>query len=232
MSDSLEAIQQAALAEIAGAQDSRALEQLRVQYLGRKGRVTEQLKQLGAMEPEARKAFGDRVNKVKALVGAAIEHRADKLAQAELAARLAGETIDVTLPGRGEGIGGLHPLTRSLQRIERLFNELGFETMQGPEIEDDFHNFSALNIPESHPARAMHDTFYVGNGARVLRTHTSPVQIRTLQALLSLDTEEVRGLFEELGTITMDCEFCNQQYRFTEPDLEAVLQPEQPGKLH
>lgn len=185
MSEALEAIQQAALAEIAAAGDSRALEQLRVNYLGKKGRVTELLKQLGGMAPEERKAFGDRVNRVKELVATALEHRAGKLAQAELEARLARETLDVTLPGRGEGIGGLHPLTRTLQRIERLFNDLGFTTMSGPEIEDDFHNFGALNIPEAHPARAMQDTFYVDNGSRVLRTHTSPVQIRTMRAVVA-----------------------------------------------
>ncbi len=252
MSDSLEAIQQAALAEIAGAQDSRALEQLRVQYLGRKGRVTEQLKQLGAMEPEARKAFGDRVNKVKALVGAAIENRADTLAQAELAARLAGETIDVTLPGRGEGVGGLHPLTRSLQRIERLFNELGFETMQGPEIEDDFHNFGALNIPELHPARAMQDTFYVDDGARVLRTHTSPVQIRTMRAVVESGAEppiriicpgrvyrcdsdrthspmfhQVEGLYVAENVHFTDLKYDLQTFlsRFFETEVKALFRP-------
>ena len=127
MSESLEAIQQAALAEIAAAHDSRELEQLRVNYLGKKGRVTELLKQLGGMAPEERKAFGDRVNRVKDLVAGAITQRGANLAHAELEARLASETIDVTLPGRGERAGGLHPLTRTLNRIERLFNELGFE---------------------------------------------------------------------------------------------------------
>ena len=114
-----------------------------------------------------------------------IESRQTTLAAAALEARLAAERIDVSLPARGERAGGLHPITRTVQRIERLFNDLGFSTVEGPEIEDDFHNFSALNIPEFHPARAMHDTFYVGNGAKVLRTHTSPVQIRTLEALLA-----------------------------------------------
>ncbi|WP_420468303.1 phenylalanine--tRNA ligase subunit alpha [Panacagrimonas sp.] len=252
MSDTLEAIQHAALAEIAAAAESRALEQLRVNYLGKKGRVTELLKQLGAMAPDERKAFGDRVNKVKDLIAAAIQHRSTQLLQAELAARLASETIDVTLPGRGDGVGGLHPLTRTLQRIERLFNELGFETMDGPEIEDDFHNFGALNIPELHPARAMQDTFYVDNGARVLRTHTSPVQIRTMQAVVAagrtppiriicpgrvyrVDSDrthspmfhQVEGLYVAENVRFSDLKYDLQTFlsRFFEQDVEALFRP-------
>lgn len=252
MSETLEAIQQAALTEVAAAGDSRALEQLRVQYLGKKGRVTELLKQLGSMAPEERKAFGDRVNRVKDLVATAIQHRAEQLEQAELAERLARETIDVTLPGRGEGVGGLHPLTRTLQRIERLFNELGFETMSGPEIEDDFHNFGALNIPELHPARAMQDTFYVDNGARVLRTHTSPVQIRTMQAVVAegrtppiriicpgrvyrCDSDrthspmfhQVEGLYVAENVRFSDLKYDLQTFlsRFFEQDVEALFRP-------
>lgn len=180
MTTSLDQLSAEAQTAVAAASDARALEQLRVDYLGKKGRITELLKQLGSMAPEERKAYGEQVNRVKQAVFEAIEARAAALAEAELAHQLASETIDVTLPGRGEGIGGLHPITRTIQRIERLFGDLGFETRQGPEIEDDFHNFGALNIPELHPARGMHDTFYVKNGGMVLRTHTSPVQVRTM----------------------------------------------------
>ena len=181
MSDSLEQLQQQALADIAATTEPRVLEQLRIDYLGKKGQVTELLKQLGKMAPEERKVFGDRVNKAKDAIWQAVEARSAHLAEVALEAQLASETLDVTLPGRGETAGGIHPLTRTIARIESLFNELGFETVEGPEIEDDFHNFGALNIPEAHPARAMQDTFYVRDGAQVLRTHTSPVQIRTME---------------------------------------------------
>lgn len=182
MSLDLDELQRSAIAEINTAADARALEQLRVDLLGKKGRVTELLKALGGMAPDERKAFGERVNRVKEALSSALQSRSDLLSQAELAQKLAAERIDVTLPGRGETIGGLHPITRTIQRIERLFGELGFESLEGPEIEDDFHNFGALNIPELHPARGMHDTFYVKNGSRVLRTHTSPVQVRTMMS--------------------------------------------------
>ncbi len=185
MNESLDTLQQDAERAIGDAADLRALEQCRVDWLGKKGRITEQLKQLAALTGYEKKAFGEKVNRIKQAVSAQIEVRQSVLAAAALDAQLASERIDVTLPARGERVGGLHPITRTVQRIERLFNDLGFATVEGPEIEDDFHNFSALNIPEFHPARAMHDTFYVGNGARVLRTHTSPVQIRTLEALLA-----------------------------------------------
>ncbi len=180
MTDSLVALQTQALADIAAADEAKALEALRVDLLGKKGRVTDLLKSLGAMPHEERKAFGERVNTARDAIGAALEAKASALQNAALAQRLARETIDVTAPGRGEGAGGLHPLTRSIERISKLFNDLGFETVEGPEVEDDFHNFKALNIPESHPARAMQDTFYVQGGAKLLRTHTSPVQIRTM----------------------------------------------------
>jgi phenylalanyl-tRNA synthetase alpha chain len=173
-----------ARADIESAADARALEQLRVDLLGKKGQVTELLKQLGGMAPEERKAFGERVNRAKDAVAALIETRRSALADAELSRQLAAEAIDVTLPGRGEAPGGLHPLTRTMQRIERLFAEQGFASVSGPEIEDDFHNFQALNIPESHPARAMQDTFYVQGGRKLLRTHTSPVQIRAMEQLV------------------------------------------------
>jgi phenylalanyl-tRNA synthetase alpha chain len=169
--------------DIAAAADARALEQLRVDLLGKKGQVTELLKQLGAMAPDQRKAFGERVNRARDEVAALLDGRKQALAGAELERRLAAESIDVTLPGRGEAAGGLHPITRTIQRIERLFAEQGFASVAGPEIEDDFHNFGALNIPDNHPARAMADTFYVMNGRKLLRTHTSPVQIRTMEKL-------------------------------------------------
>ena len=184
MSPNLEELQGKALAEIDAAADARVLEQLRVDLLGKKGRVTELLKQLGSMTPDERKTFGERINRVKQALTEALETRAKSMASADLSARLAAEHIDVTLPGRGETLGGLHPVTRTIQRIERLFGDLGFETREGPEIEYDFHNFGALNIPELHPARGMHDTFYVKNGGMVLRTHTSPVQVRTMVELV------------------------------------------------
>ncbi len=181
MANDLEELSSKAAAEIEGATDPRVLEQLRVDLLGKKGRVTELLKQLGGMAPEQRKAFGEQVNRVKETLTAALERRARAMDEAELARKLASETIDVTLPGRGEEVGALHPVTRTIRRIERIFNSMGFESVQGPEIEDDWHNFQALNIPESHPARAMQDTFYALDGSRLLRTHTSPVQIRTMK---------------------------------------------------
>ena len=182
MNVDLDQLRDEALAQIAAAAEASAIEQLRVDLLGKKGRVTELLKQLGAMPADQRKAFGERVNRVKESLAQALESRASAINDAELDRRLKAETLDVTLPGRGEGVGGLHPVTRTLRRIESIFNSMGFETVEGPEIEDDWHNFQALNIPESHPARAMQDTFYLLNAARLLRTHTSPVQIRTMQA--------------------------------------------------
>ncbi len=180
MSDTLITLQSQALAAVEAAADARTLEALRVDLLGKKGRVTDLLKSLGGMAPDERKVFGERVNRVRDAVAAALEQKSAALKADELRARLASETIDVTAPGRGERAGGLHPLTRTIERISKLFNDIGFTTVEGPEIEDDFHNFKALNIPESHPARAMQDTFYVQGGARLLRTHTSPVQIRTM----------------------------------------------------
>ena len=182
MSPNLDELLKVAQGDITQAADARALDALRVELLGKKGRVTELLKSLGGMAPNERKAFGEQVNRVRDALTLALDAQGKTLADAALAAKLASETLDVTLPGRGVEVGGLHPITRTIQRISGLFNELGFETVEGPEIEDDFHNFQALNIPESHPARAMQDTFYLKNGARLLRTHTSPVQIRTMLA--------------------------------------------------
>lgn len=156
------------------------LDAVRVRFLGKKGEITEQLKQLGKLSPEERPAAGQHINYAKAQVQNVLEVRRAQLEQAELSAKLNKETIDVTLPGRGQASGGLHPVTRTLQRIEQLFRQIGFQVAEGPEIETEFYNFEALNIPAEHPARAMHDTFYFPDG-RLLRTHTSPVQIRVMQ---------------------------------------------------
>jgi phenylalanyl-tRNA synthetase alpha chain len=156
------------------------LEQIRIELLGKKGELTNQLKNLGQMDHEARKVAGAVVNAAKQQISDALDARRTLLEQAELERQLAAETIDVTLPGRGQSSGGLHPVTRVRQRIEQLFRTAGFSVVDGPEIEDDWHNFEALNIPGNHPARAMHDTFYFGDG-RLLRTHTSPVQVRAMR---------------------------------------------------
>ena len=170
-----------ALREVASCGALAALEDSRVRWLGKKGGLTEQLKALGSLPASERPAAGARINEAKARVQAAIEARRTALEHLEDEARLASGRIDVTLPGRGEQRGALHPVTRARLRIEALFRSAGFDVAEGPEIEDDFHNFEALNIPADHPARAMHDTFYFADG-RLLRTHTSPVQIRALLA--------------------------------------------------
>ncbi len=178
--ENLEQLVQDGLAAVAQADGLQALDQIRVDYLGKKGVLTQQLKSLGKLSPEERPAAGQKINDAKAQVQQAINARRDTLEQAALNAKLAGESIDVTLPGRGQDLGGLHPVTRTLQRIEQFFARAGYTVEQGPEIEDDYHNFEALNIPGHHPARAMHDTFYFNPGT-LLRTHTSPVQIRTME---------------------------------------------------
>ncbi len=165
---------------IAAAGDPEALEALRVEYLGRKGRLTAELKGLGKLPPGERPRAGQAINEAKRRLEALIDQRARALEEEFLERRLREETVDVSLPGRGTGLGGLHPVTRTLERIEALFAGLGFEIAEGPEIEDTFHNFEALNIPPHHPARAMHDTFYFPDG-RLLRTHTSPVQVRIME---------------------------------------------------
>ena len=165
---------------ISEAADIQALDQVRVQFLGKKGSFTDLMKGLGKLSAEERPAAGQAINKAKGAVQQAIEARKQTLKDAALNARLESEKLDVTLPGRGQQSGGLHPVTLTLQRIEELFSQLGFTTKEGPEIEDDFHNFEALNIPETHPARAMHDTFYF-DAKTLLRTHTSPVQVRTME---------------------------------------------------
>ena len=166
-----------ALEEVAVAADERGLDDVRIRYLGKKGEVTQRLKQLGSLPEAERPAAGQAINRAKQQVQEALNRRKTELQQELLARRLAGERIDISLPGRGQRSGGLHPITLTLQEIERLFVEIGFTVVDGPEIEDDYHNFAALNIPEHHPARAMHDTFYC-NADLLLRTHTSNVQIR------------------------------------------------------
>ena len=180
MEQQLEQLMSAAQRAIEAAADLPSLDQVRVNYLGKKGSVTEMMKELGKLPAEQRPEAGQVINRAKQAIQSAIEAKKDTLQNAKLAAQLASETIDVTMPGRSRGLGGLHPVTRVLYRIEDLFNQLGFEIAEGPEIENDFYNFEALNIPESHPARAMHDTFYI-NDKLLLRTHTSPVQIRVMQ---------------------------------------------------
>jgi phenylalanyl-tRNA synthetase alpha chain len=177
---SLETLRDGGLAAVEAASDLAALDQVRVDYLGKSGALTAQLKALGSLPKEDRPAAGQAINRVKAEVQRAIEVRRGALEEAALAARLAEERLDVTLPGRGMPPGAPHPVMRTLERIEELFANAGFQVEEGPEVEDDYHNFEALNIPAHHPARAMHDTFYFPDG-RLLRTHTSPVQIRVME---------------------------------------------------
>jgi phenylalanyl-tRNA synthetase alpha chain len=177
----LQQILDQALQQFAAISDEAELEQVKARYLGKEGSLTVLLKGLGKLSAEERPAAGARINQVKQSVEAALQQRRDALRQNKLAQKLAGESLDVTLPGRGMGTGGLHPVTRTLERIETLFHSIGYAVAEGPEIESDFYNFTALNIPEDHPARAMHDTFYIDE-KHVLRTHTSPIQIRYMQA--------------------------------------------------
>jgi phenylalanyl-tRNA synthetase alpha chain len=176
----LDSIVAAALADFAACTDAAALEDRKAQYLGKTGHLTELLKGLGALPAGQRPAEGARINAAKSRLEGALERRREELAEAKLTQQLAADALDVSLPGRGMGVGGMHPITRTVQRIEALFHSLGFAVADGPEIEDDFHNFTALNTPENHPARSMQDTFYV-EGGMVLRTHTSPVQVRYME---------------------------------------------------
>lgn len=182
--DHLQTLADEAQRAIATADSERALDDVRVNYLGKKGSLTALLKNLGQLSAEERPAAGAKINVVKEAVQAQIEARQQVLVSAAVAVRLAQETIDVTLDGRGEQVGSLHPVTRTIGRIRDIFARVGFELVEGPEIEDDFHNFGALNIPDHHPARAMHDTFYVDDN-KVLRTHTSPVQIRVMEKFVA-----------------------------------------------
>ena len=176
----LEQIAKQAESSIAAAEKLSTLDDLRVEYLGKKGRLTGLLKGLGKLTAEERPAAGAKINDVKQSLQDLIGQRKAYFESIDLNAKLAKETIDVTLPGRGEDVGGLHPVTRTMERIEGFFSRIGYDVEVGPEIEDDYHNFEALNIPSHHPARAMHDTFYI-DPTTVLRTHTSPVQVRTME---------------------------------------------------
>lgn len=177
----LEDVLMHAQGELAAADSLSVLDQVRVHYVGKKGLITERMKTLGNLPPDERKEAGALINHARDQFNAALEARKSLLEAQELEQRLSRETIDVTLPGRGQQTGGLHPVTLTLQRISELFARIGFESVEGPEVEDDFHNFEALNIPASHPARAMHDTFYFDEHT-LLRTHTSPVQVRVMES--------------------------------------------------
>ncbi len=178
--DQLVELTDSALAEVDAVSDLKALEDVRVAYLGKKGRITALLKSLGQLDPAERRDRGAQINQAKQAVQSALNQRRQRLEQMALDLQLAAEQIDVTLPGRGESVGTVHPVTRTMNRIISLFHRLGFAVAEGPEIETDFYNFEALNFPPDHPARTMHDTFYFGDG-RLLRTHTSPVQIRVME---------------------------------------------------
>ena len=183
--ENLDQLRSSLMAEVAAAGDLAALEALRVKALGKKGQVTQLMKTLGGLDAEERKAAGQALNLLKDSVAQAIEARKADLAEADLEARLASDTIDVSLPPRPAELGRLHPISQTIEELVAIFGEMGFTVAEGPDIEDDFHNFTALNIPPDHPARQEHDTFYLperaDGGRLVLRTHTSPVQIRTMQ---------------------------------------------------
>ena len=179
MADLQEIIQQAEQ-EISKVESLPELEQVKARFVGKKGLITAQMKQMATLPPEEKPKFGARVNEAKKEVFAIIEAKQTAIKTAEINAKLANETIDVTFSGRNSEVGGVHPVNRTMRRIESYFGQMGFSVAEGPEVEDDFHNFTALNIPEHHPARAMHDTFYF-DASRLLRTHTSPVQVRVME---------------------------------------------------
>lgn len=179
--ENLDALVAQALAAVQQATDVNALEQIRVQYLGKKGELTQVMKTLGNLPADERPKVGALVNEAKEQVQNRLNERKELLESAALNEKLAAEQVDVTLPGRGQLSGGLHPVTRTMERIEEFFARIGYAVAEGPEVEDDYHNFEALNIPGHHPARAMHDTFYF-NANTLLRTHTSPVQVRTMES--------------------------------------------------
>lgn len=233
-------------AQIGDAESLPELDQVRVTYLGKKGLISMQLKQLGQLPEAERPLFGKQVNEAKERVSALIARRKAELEQQSLDARLAAERVDVTLPGRGQLPGGLHPVSKSLRRISLLFRQAGFEVHHGPEVEDDFHNFEALNIPDHHPARAMHDTFYFPDG-KLLRTHTSNVQIRAMMKqkppiqLISLgrvyrcDSDlthtpmfhQVEGLVVDRGVSMANLKAILRQFlqQFFERELQVRLRP-------
>jgi phenylalanyl-tRNA synthetase alpha chain len=179
--ENLDVLVSQALEAVSHTDDVNALEQLRVHYLGKKGELTQVMKTLGSLSAEERPQAGALINAAKDQVQDALNSRKETLEQVALSAKLAAEKIDVTLSGRGQTSGGLHPVTRTLERVEQFFTRIGYGIAEGPEVENDYHNFEALNIPGHHPARAMHDTFYF-NANMLLRTHTSPVQVRTMES--------------------------------------------------
>ena len=176
-----DAIVKEALEAFAGIADADQLEQAKARYLGKAGTLSQLLKGVSKLPAAERPAFGHRVNAAKERLETALQEQRERIRLRKQETRLAGETLDVTLPGRGLAVGGLHPVTRTLERIEQLFRTMGFEVADGPEIETDYYNFTALNQPENHPARSMHDTFYLADGEHLLRTHTSPIQIRYME---------------------------------------------------
>jgi phenylalanyl-tRNA synthetase alpha chain len=177
-----DAIVKEALEAFAGIGDADQLERAKARYLGKTGTLSQLLKGVSRLPAAERPAFGNRVNAAKERLETALQEHRERIRLRQQEARLAGETLDVTLPGRGLAVGGLHPVTRTLERIEQLFRTMGFEVADGPEIETDYYNFTALNQPENHPARSMHDTFYLADGGHLLRTHTSPIQIRYMES--------------------------------------------------
>jgi phenylalanyl-tRNA synthetase alpha chain len=179
--EELDTIVEEALRSFAGIDDAAQLEQAKARYLGKSGSLTALLKSVGKLPPAERPLMGGRINAAKDKLEGALAARRQELETRKLADQLAQEALDVTLPGRGQNVGTLHPISRTMQRVEALFHSLGFEVADGPEIETDYYNFTALNTPEDHPARSMHDTFYLEDGVHLLRTHTSPIQIRYME---------------------------------------------------
>jgi phenylalanyl-tRNA synthetase alpha chain len=176
----INSLQDTALAEIAGADNLQVLEDIRVSYLGKKGKLTQELKQLGKVSAEERPKIGQVVNVVKEAINTALKEREQILSATQLAEKIASERVDVSLPGRGQQLGSLHPVHIVRDKLIKIFAQMGFLAVSGPEVEDEYHNFTALNVPDNHPARTMQDTFYL-QGGNLLRTQTSPVQIRTMQ---------------------------------------------------
>ncbi len=244
--ENLDALVAQALEAIEQAADVATLEQIRVQYLGKKGELTQVMKTLGNIPAEERPKVGALVNQAKEQVQSVLNGRKSEMESAAMNARLAAERVDVTLPGRGQTSGGLHPVTRTMERIEQIFAHVGYTVAEGPEVEDDYHNFEALNIPGHHPARAMHDTFYF-NANTLLRTHTSPVQVRTMESqqppiriicpgrVYRCDSDQthspmfhqVEGLLIDEGVSFADLKGTIEQFlrEFFEADLEVRFRP-------
>ena len=244
--ENLDALVAQALEAIEQAADVATLEQIRVQYLGKKGELTQVMKTLGNIPAEERPKVGALVNQAKEQVQSVLNGRKSEMESAAMNARLAAERVDVTLPGRGQTTGGLHPVTRTMERIEQIFAHVGYTVAEGPEVEDDYHNFEALNIPGHHPARAMHDTFYF-NANTLLRTHTSPVQVRTMESqqppiriicpgrVYRCDSDQthspmfhqVEGLVIDEGVSFADLKGTIEQFlrEFFEADLEVRFRP-------